>query len=167
MWTNFRQAFWILFACVFLIGAATQRGAIVQGIVTLASYISATNSDRTHNTNPDWEHYDHFQTLTVNGVGTDALYYNMKTYRGISIDYKTTSGTPSLTIHATNDRNCVPGSCAYTDVTAEFAGAGTYTNDKYIVLNQQVLAGATWVKVEVVNGGGGTDDWTADVGVWW
>ena len=131
-----------------------------------AGYDSGLDAVRVINVQSTEDHYVG-ETLVEVVDGEDDTYYyyvDMDTFRssGYQLILSGGSGTCTVTIEATLDRDNVPASCTYDDVTDDIVGAATITASAIVVDNADKLACAKYVRFKVVAATGDVDDadWT-------
>ncbi|MBU1173434.1 MAG: hypothetical protein KKD44_28020 [Proteobacteria bacterium] len=105
----------------------------------------------------------------VNGVDNTYYYYvDMDTFRssGYQLILSGGSGTCTVTIEATWERDELPASCTYADVTFDITGATTITASDAVADNANKVATAKYVRFKVVASTGGANDadWTIYAG---
>jgi len=166
---------------LLLIGAASQGGKIIQGLVQLKSYVTATNADRGVNINPPTEAYVYDPLADVTD-GTDAggtscpagtgfcYYVDMSGYRSGSFQLilDSDAGTVTATAYGTIQNDCAPAACDYSDITSDTFGvvslvsAAAPATDLWVD-DSNKLKGYKYVYISIVAAtAGNTGDWRID-----
>jgi hypothetical protein len=135
-----------------------------------AAHDDTTVVDRVAEADPLSAHHVEETLADVTNGSDDTYYYysDMDGYTSLSLQavLDNGSGSCTMTIEGTKqDDGTAPASCAYVDITADVAGAASFTGaDSPIIIDDDgcVLGGYKYVRVKIVAATGAADDadWT-------
>jgi len=170
--SKFNKAYkigWLILGCVFIMGAATQGGKIIQGIIQLTNYVTSTNANRTHEINGLDQMYVAGNLVTfTNLTGTNDYYVDMAGYRYIGFQFADLVDSPVIKIYCSvQDDSVAPGDASrdYTDISNDAFGAPSWNADDVVAANDQEAAVCKYIKVEIV--ATGSEDGRVDFKKWW
>jgi len=113
-----------------------------------------------------WWVADTLADVTNGANGTYPYYADMRGYTRFGLDL-TLTGTLAVKVYITTEDTDSASVTKWTDVTNDLFGSATLTTSGYYADNDGKTENATWIKVEVVPSGGGTDDWKVDLNKLW
>ena len=175
------KVWFLVILSLVMIGAASQGGKIIQGIVTLSNYVSATAANRVDIIDDLSSRYTYNKIVDVTN-GTDAggtscpagtgycYYIDLASYRSGSfqIILSCTALTVTAKAYGTIQDDCAPSACTYKDITLATFGAASLvatagSADDIWGDNVNKLSAYKYVYIEIVAAtGGNTGDWRID-----
>jgi hypothetical protein len=117
-------------------------------------------------TSQDWWVPDVLADVTNGANGTYPYYADMRGYTRFGLDL-TLTGTLAVKVYVATEDTDSASVTKWTDVTNDLFGSATLTTSGYYADNDGKTENATWIKVEVVASGGGTDDWKVELNKLW
>ncbi len=157
----------LLYATASLTPAQSQAIAArgdVEGykLVRNKSYDAANNADQVISVNgPETQQAGLTIAAVTNGAAATYYYYiDMTNYSILGLQL-ILSGTITLTIEGTmQDDGTAAASCTYINITNALYGAVSYAASAALIDSNRVAGLFKYIRVKVVAGGAGTDDWT-------
>ena len=120
-----------------------------------AAFDSVNNRINVAENDPLSQHYVPDEIANVTGGTSDDYYISAETYTGGMLDFILAS-TPTVKIYMSCEDVAAGADVGtYFDRTADLAAGATITTSEQVSLDPAVVAGATWIKIEVTNSG----DW--------
>ena len=132
------------------------------GEVINAGYSYTNQNNRISETDPVSAHHLEITSAAVTGgaAGTYYYYVDMDGYSNLGLHLALT-GTFTVTVEATIQDDSTPqSSCSYVDITTDAYGSASFSASAILNDSQGFFGQFKFVRVKVVNGGVGADDWT-------